>query len=73
MVLFNLMVKCHLINIGGGDDTFSTFFSETRAGKHVQRSIFLDFESTVIDEIRTGIYRQLFHPEQINIRKRRCC
>eukprot|EP00435_Cladocopium_sp_Y103_P065798 s91_g27.t2 len=35
--------------IGGGDDAFNTFFSETGAGKHV----------------RTGTYRQLFHPEQL--------
>lgn len=25
----------------------------------------LDLEPTVIDEIRTGAYRQLFHPEQL--------
>ena len=25
----------------------------------------LDLEPTVIDEIRTGRYRQLFHPEQL--------
>uniref|UniRef100_A0A8I3NAH7 Uncharacterized protein n=2 Tax=Canis lupus familiaris TaxID=9615 RepID=A0A8I3NAH7_CANLF len=43
--------------IGGGDDSFNTFFSEMGAGKHVP--------STVIDEVRTGTYRQLFHPEQL--------
>ena len=75
------------------DDAFNTFFSETGAGKHVPRSIFLDLEvsqqlvykasmskvsmlqpllslcsilqPTVIDEVRTGTYRQLFHPEQL--------
>ena len=51
--------------IGGGDDAFNTFFSETGAGKHVPRSVFLDLEPTVIDEVRTGTYRQLFHPEQL--------
>ncbi|MGH0146780.1 UNVERIFIED_CONTAM: hypothetical protein FKN15_009052 [Acipenser sinensis] len=51
--------------IGGGDDSFNTFFSETGAGKHVPRAVFVDLEPTVIDEIRTGIYRQLFHPEQL--------
>ena len=51
--------------IGGGDDAFNTFFSETGAGKHVPRSIFLDLEPTVVDEVRTGTYRQLFHPEQL--------
>ena len=47
------------------DDSFSTFFSETGAGKHVPRAVFLDLEPSVVDEIRTGTYRQLFHPEQM--------
>merc|ERR1712018_950539 len=47
------------------DDAFNTFFSETSAGKHVPRAVFLDLEPTVIDEVRTGTYRQLFHPEQL--------
>eukprot|EP00069_Balaena_mysticetus_P017003 bmy_10259T0 len=51
--------------IGGGDDTFNTFFSETDAGKHVPRAVFVDLEPTVIDEVRTGTYRQLFQPEQL--------
>jgi tubulin alpha len=51
--------------VGGGDDAFNTFFSETGAGKHVPRCVMLDLEPTVIDEVRTGTYRQLFHPEQL--------
>ncbi|KAG1653424.1 Tubulin alpha-1C chain [Nymphon striatum] len=51
--------------IGGGDDSYNTFFSETGAGKHVPRAIFVDLEPTVVDEVRTGTYRQLFHPEQL--------
>ncbi|KAL6056559.1 hypothetical protein STEG23_027153, partial [Scotinomys teguina] len=51
--------------IGEGDDSFNTFFSETGAGKHVPRAVFLDLEPMVIDEVRTGTYRQLFHPEQL--------
>merc|ERR1711904_412926 len=39
--------------------------SETGAGKHVPRCVFVDLEPTVVDEIRTGTYRQLFHPEQL--------
>ena len=125
---------------GAGDDSFSTFFSETGAGKHVPRSVFflrvfpnlwdklstgstfdtktrvfttsnfqisqmfftgykihffldeygqsspfkkrvvllnflelfcifravfVDLEPTVVDEVRVGTYRQLFHPEQL--------
>ncbi|CAC5374108.1 TUBA [Mytilus coruscus] len=51
--------------IGGGDDSFNTFFSETGAGKHVPRAVFVDLEPTVVDEVRTGTYRQLFYPEQL--------
>ena len=51
--------------VGGGDDAFNTFFSETGSGKHVPRAVFLDLEPTVVDEVRTGTYRQLFHPEQL--------
>jgi tubulin alpha len=51
--------------IGGGDDSFNTFFSETGSGKHVPRAVFVDLEPTVVDEVRTGIYKQLFHPEQL--------
>uniref|UniRef100_A0A5F9DP07 Tubulin/FtsZ 2-layer sandwich domain-containing protein n=1 Tax=Oryctolagus cuniculus TaxID=9986 RepID=A0A5F9DP07_RABIT len=39
--------------IGGGDDSFNTFFSETGAGKHVPRAMFVDLEP------------MLFHPEQL--------
>ncbi|XP_076239021.1 tubulin alpha-3 chain isoform X1 [Calliopsis andreniformis] len=51
--------------IGYGDDSFNTFFSETDSGKHVPRAVFVDLEPTVVDEVRTGTYRQLFHPEQL--------
>ena len=47
------------------DDGAETFFSVAGVGKHVPRAIFMDLEPTVIDEIRTGTYRQLFHPEQL--------
>ena len=50
----------------GRDDSFSTFFSEIGgSGKYVPRAIFVDLEPTVIDEIRSGSYRQLFHPNQM--------
>lgn len=48
-----------------GDDSFQTFFLETGAGKYVPRTIFMDLEPTVIDEVRTGTYRQLFHPDML--------
>ena len=51
--------------LGGGDEAFITIFSETFAGKHVPRCMFMDLEPTVVDEVSTGTYRQLFHPEQL--------
>lgn len=47
------------------NDTFSTFFSETGSGKYVPRAVFVDLEPTVVDEVRNGPYKQLFHPEQL--------
>lgn len=47
------------------DSSYNTFFTETSSGKFVPRSIFVDLEPTVIDEIRSGYYRQLYHPEQL--------
>jgi len=49
----------------GADDSFNTFFAETGAGKHVPRTVMIDLEPTVVDEVRRGTYRQLFHPEQL--------
>ena len=47
------------------DSGFSTFFSETSSGKHVPRSLYVDLEPNVIDEVRTGTFRSLFHPETL--------
>ena len=38
--------------IGGGDDAFNTFFSETGSGKHVPRTVFIDLEPTVVGASR---------------------
>lgn len=43
--------------------SFETFFAETGRGKYVPRALFIDLDPSPIDEIRTGEYRQLFHPE----------
>lgn len=34
--------------IGGGDDSFTTFFSETGSGRHVPRAVMIDLEPSVI-------------------------
>jgi len=41
--------------IGVADDSFNTFFSETSAGKHVPRAIFVDLEPSVIGKQITNI------------------
>jgi tubulin alpha len=52
----------NLKDVGEGG-SYETFFTETSNGKYVPRSIFVDLDPSPIDEIRTGNYRQLFHPE----------
>ncbi|XP_063362543.1 tubulin alpha-1 chain-like [Cydia amplana] len=47
------------------DQGFNAFFSETGAGKVVPRVVMIDLEPTPIDEIRTGAYRELFHPTSL--------
>nr|XP_045621488.1 tubulin alpha-1 chain-like isoform X1 [Procambarus clarkii] len=51
------------------DDSYNTFFSETRTGKHVPRAVFIDLEPTVIDEIKTGTYKALFSPNTLHTGK----
>jgi len=45
--------------IGGGDDSFNTFFSETGAGKHVPRAVFVDLEPTVVG--KRAVCSRKFH------------
>jgi len=42
---------------------FTTFFEETGTGQFVPRNITVDLEPTVVDDVRTGEYAQMFHPE----------
>ena len=46
--------------IGAGDDSFNTFFSETGAGKHVPRAVFVDLEPTVVGKKLSRILEQNF-------------
>jgi len=45
------------------DKYFTTFFEETGTGQFVPRNITVDLEPTVVDDVRTGTYAQMFHPE----------
>mmetsp|Transcript_9322 Transcript_9322/g.13475 ORF Transcript_9322/g.13475 Transcript_9322/m.13475 type:complete len:456 (+) Transcript_9322:51-1418(+) len=51
--------------VGSEESAYNTFFSETQDGKHVPRAVMIDLEPTVCDSIRTGDYRELYHPESI--------
>ena len=46
--------------VGVVDDSFNTFFSETGAGKHVPRAVFIDLEPTVVGEMHSVNYRFFF-------------
>uniref|UniRef100_A0A0L8H385 Tubulin alpha chain n=1 Tax=Octopus bimaculoides TaxID=37653 RepID=A0A0L8H385_OCTBM len=47
------------------NDSSTTFFHEIGSGKRVPRSIFIDLEPSVIDQVRAGKYSRLFHPNQL--------
>ncbi|KAI6182996.1 Tubulin alpha chain [Aphelenchoides bicaudatus] len=53
------------ITIDEPEKSLETFFSESSNGKYVPRTVFIDLEPTVIDEVRTGTYKHLFHPAQL--------
>ncbi|XP_069174724.1 tubulin alpha-8 chain [Procambarus clarkii] len=47
------------------ESSLDPFFSETSDGKMVPRSIFIDLEPSVVDEIRRGTHQDLFHPANL--------
>jgi len=49
--------------VSEADKYFTTFFEETGTGQFVPRNITVDLEPTVVDDVRTGSYSQMFHPE----------
>ena len=49
----------------GSDTAYNAFFQELQNGHNVPRSIFVDTEPTVIDEIKTSEYKHLYHPQQL--------
>jgi len=64
----NIQPDGHMLNTSESiikDDSFQTFFNHTGADKYVPRSIFVDLEPTVVDEVRTGSYKNLFHPDYL--------
>lgn len=51
--------------INGIPEGTKTFFADIGRDKMVPRMVMVDLEPTVLDEIRVGKYKQLFHPEQL--------
>merc|ERR1712060_130518 len=51
--------------VESSNNAVSTFFSETASGKRVPRAVFLDLEPSVVEEVRSGDYKSLYHPEQL--------
>lgn len=66
---WELYGKEHDINTDGtrnnNDNTSSSFYSETSNGNLVPRTIMVDLEPGVIDSIKQGEYKNLFHPNQL--------
>jgi len=48
-----------------GDSAISFFSEMEESGRQVPRAVYADLEPTVLDEIRSGIYKDLFHPDQL--------
>ncbi|KAF9906490.1 Tubulin alpha-3C/D chain, partial [Lobosporangium transversale] len=52
-------------NADAPESTPGTFFAEGSNGKFVPRTVLVDLEETVVDEVRNGRYKNLFHPESL--------
>ncbi|WRH68259.1 MAG: hypothetical protein RSE13_08600 [Planktothrix sp. GU0601_MAG3] len=48
---------------GNSGDFYRKFFNEMESGKLVPRNIFVDSDPASVDEIHTGLYKDLFNPE----------
>ena len=47
------------------NQNYRTFFNESNSGKLVPRAVFVDLEPTVINQLRNGPCKNLYHPEQL--------
>merc|ERR1712166_1068628 len=62
---FSQTVKCHPINLSVVETMLSTPSSPRLVLVNTSQEPSSYLEPTVIDEVRTGTYRQLFHTEQL--------
>ncbi|CAF4399187.1 unnamed protein product [Rotaria magnacalcarata] len=51
-------------SINQSDQSMLTFFEDI-GYKYTPRMLYIDLETTVLDEVRTGAYKELFHPDRI--------
>merc|ERR1712131_165920 len=47
------------------DDSYTTFFAETDARHYVPRAVMVDLEPSVMDAVKAGEHRGLYHPDQL--------
>jgi len=47
------------------DDSSSSFFSRTSTNSFVPRTVMVDLEPGVINDVRTGEYKDLYHPQNL--------
>jgi len=47
------------------DQYFKTFFEETVSGQRVPRNLSVDLEPSVLDDVRKGPWKNIFHPEYL--------
>ncbi|XP_058822654.1 uncharacterized protein LOC131684102 [Topomyia yanbarensis] len=52
-------------NNDDGNSFCGTFFQITSANRYVPRAVLVDTEPTVVDQVRNGPYRKLFHPDNM--------
>lgn len=49
----------------GQNDSCLSFFSESSENTYVPRTVMIDLEPGVIESVRKGPFKKLFHPEQL--------
>lgn len=47
------------------DNAATTFFGQSSNGKYVPRTVMVDLEPGVVNEVKTGVYRELFNPKDL--------
>lgn len=57
---------------GSAEDPYNSFFSETSAGQHVPRSVFMDTDPSSKEDIMLSKYGKLYHPDSILGYKQDC-